>query len=333
MVGTGTGARHGILIRNVESIEKIRSVRVVVLDKTGTLTEGRLSVVRAVAVNGADENQVVALAGAVERLSEHPVARAIAQYAAERSGPLLPVSNFVALAGSGVSGMVNGSEILAGNAALMNDRGVPVAAGESIAAELQDGGITPIFVAKAGVLVCIVGVADTIRASSSEAVAQLRAMGMETIMITGDMPRVARAVAARTGTDRFIAEVLPDQKAAYVRELQTGGSAVAMVGDGINDAPALAQADVGIAMGTGTDVAMEAADITLMRGDLRLLADAIVLSRKTLRTIRQNFFWAFIYNIVGIPLAALGLLNPMLAAAAMAFSSVSVVGNSLRLRK
>ncbi len=333
MVGTGVGATLGVLIKNAESLEKTHAVQAIVLDKTGTVTDGRPAVTDVIPAPGVDPNQLLRNAASVEKGSEHPLGQAIVEFAARRN--LLPseAESFRALAGHGAMAAVAGDTVLVGNAQLMKEQGVSIRecgqAGEKLAAD----GKTLVYVAVNGVLSGLIGCADQLKPSSPEAIAALRAMKIEVIMMTGDNVRAARAVAAAAGVDRVVAEVLPEDKAAHVRAVQAEGKVVAMAGDGINDAPALAQADVGIAMGTGTDVAMETADITLMRGDLLGIVQAIRLSSRTLKTVRQNLFWAFIYNIIGIPLAAMGMLNPMIAAGAMAFSSVSVVANALRLRR
>jgi Cu+-exporting ATPase len=338
MVGTGRGAERGILIRSGAALETAHRLSAIVLDKTGTITEGRPSLTDVVAAPGFGESDVLRLAASAERSSEHPLAAAIVRGAAERRISVPEPSAFQAVIGRGVEASVEGRTVLVGRAALLEARGIQVSLAER-AATLAAQGRTPMFVAiddrEAGLL----AVADRIKASSKEAIARMRAMGLMVVMMTGDNRRTADAVAAQVGVDQVFAEVLPEDKAGKVAELQARGLVVGMVGDGINDAPALARADVGLAIGTGTDVAIEAADITLMRGDLRAVPDAICLSRATMRTIRQNLFWAFIYNVVGIPVAAgvlyplTGwLLSPVIASAAMAFSSVSVVLNSLRLR-
>jgi Cu+-exporting ATPase len=333
MVGTGVGARRGILFRNADVLERLRGVQTVLFDKTGTITEGRPSVDSVSPLGGSSVDDVLSLLGGLERRSEHPIGRAIAEYVRAQGLAIAEVDRFDAVTGFGVRGRAGGKEILAGNIALIRDEGVRVAEHVAMVSALAEEGKTPVLVAIDGRMEMLLAVADRIRESSPAAVRELHTMGFETVMLTGDHEKVARDIAGDAGIQEVVARVLPAEKAGHVLSLQTRGRPVAMVGDGINDAPALAQADVGVAMGSGTDVAMEAADITLMHGDLRSLPEAIRLSRSTLKTIRQNFFWAFLYNSVGIPLAAAGLLHPMVAAAAMAFSSVSVVSNSLRLRR
>ncbi len=342
MVSTGKGAEAGILIKGGEALQRARDVTTVVLDKTGTLTEGMPTVTDLEMVTGSalTEERVLALVAALEGSSEHPLADAIVRYARERGVPQLEVEGFDSVTGQGAVGAVDGSAIAIGNAKLMDDYSVSV---ESLSARtdaLAGRGRTPMYIAIDGSLAAIIAVADPIKATSREAVRKMREMGLTVVMLSGDNRRTAEAVAAEAGIDRVIAEVLPDGKVAEIRRLQESGEVVAMVGDGINDAPALAQADVGIAIGTGTDIAAEAADVVLMRGDLQGVSSAVYLSRRTLGTMKQNLFWAFIYNVIGIPIAAgvlypaFGLLlSPILASAAMAFSSVSVVTNSLRLRR
>ena len=366
MVGMGKAAERGILIRNAEALERVCKVHTVVLDKTGTLTEGNTKVTDVVPL-GLPESRVLALAASAEQDSEHPLARAVVAEAKERGLDLGPVSRFQSLPGHGVMAQVNGHEVVLGNLALMRDRGTQVNGIEGRALEIARQGKTPVFVAVDGSVAGIIAVADTVKAGSREAVESLHSLGLEVVMLTGDHRSTAEAVAEQVGigegprgeNDRVMAGLLPDQKLEQIRRLQAEGKVVAMVGDGINDAPALAQSDVGIAIGTGTDIAIEAADVTLMRGDLRSVADAIFLSKATVRTIKQNLVWAFGYNVALIPVAAgvlyllldralnttvpagplqfllgdLGFLNPVAAAAAMAISSVSVVTNSLRLKR
>jgi Cu+-exporting ATPase len=333
MVGTGRGATLGVLIKNAEALERTRNVNTIILDKTGTITEGKPAVTDVIALNGFDESSILRYAATLESKSEHPLGRAIVEYSRNRRISAGSVDAFQSLTGHGVAGVVDGTPVIAGNTSLLKEYAIHLNAGDEVVRRLADEGKTPVLVAIDGNVAGVISVADTIKPTSRQAIAKMHAMGLEVIMITGDNRRTAKAIAAEAGIDRVEAEVLPEDKAARVKSIQSEGRIVAMVGDGINDAPALAQADVGIAMGTGTDIAMEAADVTLMKGDLNGVVLAIRLSAATLRTIRQNLFWAFIYNVIGIPLAAFGLLNPMIAAAAMAFSSVSVVGNSLRLRR
>ncbi|MET9441714.1 heavy metal translocating P-type ATPase [Streptomyces sp. NPDC006610] len=333
MVGTGRGAQLGILIKGPEVLENTRRVDTVVLDKTGTVTTGRMTLLAVHTADGESEAEVLRLAGALEHASEHPIARAVAAGAEERVGSLPAPEDFTSVAGLGVRGVVNGHAVLVGREKLLADRSLelPEALRAAKTAAERDGR-TAVAVAWDGRARAVLVVADAVKDTSAEAVARLRALGMRPVLLTGDNEAVARAVAAEVGIEEVIAEVLPEDKAAVVRRLQEEGRTVAMVGDGVNDAAALAQADLGLALGTGTDAAIEAGDLTLVRGDLRAAADAIRLSRRTLGTIRGNLFWAFAYNVAALPLAAAGLLNPMLAGAAMAFSSVFVVSNSLRLR-
>ncbi|WP_317128735.1 heavy metal translocating P-type ATPase [Hymenobacter fodinae] len=340
MVGTGKGAEHGVLIRNAEALEKAEKVTTVLLDKTGTITRGEPSVTDFVPVTGEATDRLLPLLAAVERQSEHPLAEAVVRYADAQGAAALSATAFQAVEGRGASATVDGQAILLGNRRLLIEHQVPMtAAAEQAAAQLLDQAKTVLYAAMGGQVVALIGVADTVRDTSVAAIRHLQQKGIEVVMMTGDNPQTAAKVAEQVGIKRYFAEVLPADKAGKVKELQAEGRVVAMVGDGINDAPALAQADIGLAMGGGTDVAMEAAGITLMRSDLQGVVTAIDLSRQTMRTIKQNLFFAFIYNTLGIPIAA-GLLfpltgwllSPMLAAGAMALSSVSVLTNSLRLR-
>jgi Cu+-exporting ATPase len=333
MVGTGRGAQLGILIKGPEVLESTRRVDTVVLDKTGTVTTGQMTLRDVVPAAGEDADGVLRLAGALEAASEHPIAQAIARAAAERNGPLPAVESFTNVAGLGVQGVVDGRAVVVGRRRLLADWSQQLSPDlERAAADAEAQGRTAILVGWDGAARGVLVVADAIKPTSAEAVRQLRGLGLTPILLTGDNGTVARSVAAEVGIEEVVAEVLPQDKVDVVERLQAEGRVVAMVGDGVNDAAALAQADLGLAMGTGTDVAIEASDLTLVRGDLRVAADAIRLARRTLTTIKGNLFWAFAYNVAAIPLAAAGLLNPMIAGAAMAFSSVFVVTNSLRLR-
>jgi Cu+-exporting ATPase len=334
LVGTGRGAQLGILIKGPEVLESTRRIDTIVLDKTGTVTTGKMTLTDVVTAEGEDADEVLRLAGALEDSSEHPIAQAIAKGAVQRVGALPRPEEFANVAGLGVQGMVDGRAVLVGRTRLLEEWSQHLPAElQRAKAAAEAGGRTAVAVGWDGRARAILVVADTIKDTSAEAVARFRALGLTPVLLTGDNEAAARAVAAEAGIDEVIAEVLPADKVDVVKRLQGEGRVVAMVGDGVNDAAALAQADLGLAMGTGTDVAIEAADLTLVRGDLRAAADAIRLSRRTLGTIKGNLFWAFAYNVAALPLAAAGLLNPMLAGAAMAFSSVFVVSNSLRLRR
>ncbi|GAA1944467.1 heavy metal translocating P-type ATPase [Microbacterium deminutum] len=334
LVGTGRGAQLGILIRGPKVLESTRTVDTVVLDKTGTVTTGRMSLVDVVLAPGVDPAQLLRLAGALEHASEHPIARAIARAAAAEVGSLPEPTAFQSLPGSGVSGMVEGHAVIVGRGEAVAAAAPPLeGALADAAARFEARGQSTVVVVWDGAARGVLAVADQVKPTSAEAVDRLRAQGLEPILLTGDNETIARRIAAEVGIERVAAAVLPMQKGELVRTLQADGRVVAMVGDGVNDAAALAEADLGIAMGSGADAAIEASDLTLVGGDLRGVVDAILLSRATLRTIKVNLFWAFAYNVAAIPLAALGLLNPMIAGAAMAFSSTFVVGNSLRLRR
>ncbi|MFD6532345.1 heavy metal translocating P-type ATPase [Streptomyces sp. NPDC060184] len=331
MVGTGRGAQLGILIKGPEVLETTRRVDTIVLDKTGTVTTGRMALRAVHTAPGTDEDEALRLAGALEHASEHPVARAVASAAAERLGALPSVTGFGNVAGLGVRGTVDGRTVLVGRPALLAEAGIalPPALESALAGAI---GTTAVVVGWDGEARAVLEVADTVKDSSAAAVAELRGLGLRPVLLTGDNRAVAESVARAVGIDEVYAEVLPQEKVEVVRRLQAAGRSVAMVGDGVNDAAALATADLGLAMGTGTDAAIEASDLTLVRGDLKVTGAAIRLSRRTLSTIRGNLVWAFGYNVAALPLAAFGLLNPMIAGAAMAFSSVFVVTNSLRLR-
>jgi Cu+-exporting ATPase len=333
LVGTGRGAQLGILIKGPEVLESTRRVDTVVLDKTGTVTTGRMALVDVVPVDGQDRDEVLLLAGALEAASEHPIARAVAGAAADGQRALPQVSGFRNAEGLGVRGAVQGHDVTVGRLQLMREAGVDVPGSiEQAVTQAEAAGQTAIVVGWDGRARGVLAVADAVKPTSRQAVAALRGLGLVPVLLTGDNRTVARAVAADVGIDEVIAEVLPAGKVDIVKRLQDEGKVVAMVGDGVNDAAALAQADLGLAMGTGTDVAIEASDLTLVRGDLMAAVDAIRLARRTLRVIKGNLFWAFAYNVAALPLAAAGLLNPMIAGATMALSSVFVVANSLRLR-
>jgi Cu+-exporting ATPase len=339
MVGTGKGAELGVLFKNGEALETAHKTNVIVFDKTGTITEGEPKVTDIITVNGVDEDELLQLSASAERSSEHPLGEAIVNYAKERNLSFLPFEHFEAIPGEGIEVIINGKNVLIGNKKLMTDRNIEMTK-EAQAERLANEGKTPMFIAIDKKEAGIIAVADVIKPSSKQAIEILHNMGIEVAMITGDNKRTAHAIAKQVGIDRVMSEVLPQDKAKEVIKLQQEGLKVAMVGDGINDAPALAQADTGIAIGSGTDVAIESADIVLMKSDLMDVPTAIQLSKKTIRNIKENLFWAFAYNTAGIPIAAgllyiFGgpLLNPMIAAGAMAFSSISVLTNALRLKR
>ena len=338
MVGTGRGAGEGILVRNAEALETMEKVNVLVVDKTGTLTEGKPRLSKIVAADGLSDALLLQSIASLEKASEHPLAAAILAAAKEKQIALLPVANFASITGKGVSGNIQGTQLAAGNAALMRDLGASSQPLEQQAEALREAGATVMYLALNGQLAGLVAVDDPLRQTTPEAIEELKRNGIRVVMVTGDNRTTAAALARKLGIE-FEAEVMPAQKAETIKRLQSQGAVVAMAGDGVNDAPALAQAHVGIAMGTGTDVAMESGGIILVKGDLRGIVKARALSRRTMRNIRQNLFFAFFYNALGIPVAAgvlypvFGLLlNPMLAAAAMSLSSVSVIANALRLR-
>jgi len=340
MVGTGKGAENGILIKGGESLETAHKLDTIVFDKTGTLTKGEPEITDLVSINAHSEEEILKHAASAEKVSEHPLGDAIIKSAIERKIELRDPKDFKAIEGHGIEARVDSRNVLLGNIKLMKDRGIDIKELEKKAEEFASDGKTPIYVSLDGKSAGLIAVADPLKESSVEALEKLKKLGLEIVMLTGDNRKTAEAIARKAGIERVLPEVLPEDKVHEIKKLQSEGRRVAMVGDGINDAPALAQADVGIAIGSGTDVAMEASDITLIKGDLRGVASAIELSKRTIRVIKQNLFWAFFYNIAGIPVAAgvlypfFGiLLNPIFASAAMAFSSVSVVSNSLRLRR
>ncbi|WP_438311540.1 heavy metal translocating P-type ATPase [Sporosarcina sp. FA9] len=333
MAGSGRAAEMGLLFKGGEHLENTRSIDTVVLDKTGTVTKGQPALTDITVTAGFTKDEVLQLAAAAENQSEHPLAQAIVKGAKEKGLSLLEVTDFEALPGYGIQANVSGKVVLVGTRRLMNERGIEILDSEVLMEKLESDGKTAMLIAVDNKLAGVVAVADTVKETSKEAIARMRELGLDVIMLTGDNQRTAEAIARQVGLTHVIAEVLPEQKSDEIKKLQDQGKKVAMVGDGINDAPALAMADIGMAVGTGTDIAIEAADITLMRGDLNSVADAIIMSRKTMRNIKQNLFFAFFYNTVGIPIAAIGLLAPWVAGAAMAFSSVSVVLNALRLQK
>lgn len=332
MVGTGKGAENGILIKSGEHLERTHEMDTIIFDKTGTITKGEPEVTDVLSFNEFDEDEILRIAASVEKASEHPLGQSIVKYGEEKLGSIVSAENFAAVPGKGLKADFEGKNILIGNRKLMNDNSIDIKDKESELAKLETEGKTAMLLSINSKLSGIIAVADTIKETSAKAIKELQDMGLTVYMITGDNERTAKAIADEVNVDNILADVLPENKAEKVEALKKEGKHVGMVGDGINDAPALAAANVGFAIGTGTDVAMEAADITLMRGDLEGVVTAIRLSHRTMKTIRQNLFWAFFYNSVGIPFSALGFLNPMVAGAAMAFSSVSVVTNSLRLK-
>ena len=333
MVGTGKGAEHGILIKDAQTLEKAHHINTIVFDKTGTLTEGKPKVIDIIPLNNHKENEVIQYAASIEKSSEHPLGEAIVRKANELGISLESITNFESISGKGIQGKLNAKTLLLGNNKLMNDFNIPIQSVNSEVLKLENQAKTVVYVSLDNMLIGIISISDQIKNSTKKAIKILENMSIETIMLTGDNRTTAEIIAKELGINRVIAEVLPQDKINLIKELQNQGKKVAMVGDGINDAPALAQADVGIAIGSGTDIAMEASDITLIKDDLLGVSQAILLSKQTLRTIKINLFWAFIYNIIGIPIAALGYLDPMIAGGAMALSSVSVVSNSLLLKR
>lgn len=333
LVGTGEGAKKGVLIKNGEALEKAKHIDVVMFDKTGTLTEGKPAVTDIVPAAGMDKNNVLALAASVERHSEHPLAQAVYRHAEENKIALAEATDFRNLAGKGVTAKIGNDEINIGSPRLITELGIALGDLGAKIESLEHEAKTVVCVIKNNELTGLIAIADTIKTDTKEAISKLKAMGISSIMISGDNQRTAQAIAKDAGIDTVLAEVLPQDKAAEVKKLQAQGKKVAFVGDGINDAPALVQADLGIAVGTGTDIAIESGELVLVKGSPLKVVQAIQLSQKTFKTIKQNLFWAFFYNVAAIPLAALGFLNPMIAGAAMAFSSFSVVGNSLRIKR
>jgi Cu+-exporting ATPase len=333
MVGTGKGAENGILFKGGEHLENAHKIDTVVLDKTGTITKGEPEVTDIITLTGIEAKDALLLAAAAEKGSEHPLGQAIFKRGQQEFAEIPSAESFAAIPGRGVEALVNGKKVLLGTRKLMNEQNIAAEPSEEEMNRLESQGKTAMLMALDGSIAAIIAVADTVKENSVEALRQLSQMGLDVVMITGDNERTARAIAEQVGIKHVLAEVLPEDKANEVAKLKAQGKKVAMVGDGINDAPALATADVGMAIGTGTDVAIEAADITLMRGDLRGIAASIALSRATMRNIKQNLFWALFYNSLGLPIAALGFLNPVVAGGAMAFSSVSVVSNALRLKR
>ncbi|MGK7368842.1 MAG: heavy metal translocating P-type ATPase, partial [Candidatus Halalkalibacterium sp. M3_1C_030] len=334
MVGSGMGAENGVLIRKGEAIQLMKDVDTIVLDKTGTITEGKPGVTDIIALNGTDESQLLTIAAAAESGSEHPLGESIVQQAREKGIEWTDATDFEAVTGKGVKAIIDGKSVLVGSKKLMIQEGAIVNGKvESKLKELEEEAKTAMLVARDYKVMGIIAVADRIKEDSKKAIDELKSFGLNPVMLTGDNERTAKAIAAEVGIEEVIAGVMPDQKSDKIKQLQDEGKVVAMVGDGINDAPALTQAHVGIAIGTGTDVAIESGDIVLVKGDLSAVVKSVRLSRATFTKIKQNLFWAFFYNVVMIPLAILGMLHPLLAEAAMAFSSVNVITNSRRLRK
>ncbi|GAB6282518.1 MAG: heavy metal translocating P-type ATPase [Ignavibacterium sp.] len=333
MVGSGVGASNGILIKNAESLEKAHKINTIVFDKTGTITTGNPSVQNIITFNDYDEKNLLQIAASIELKSEHPLGKAIVDYAIENEISFLEIENFQSITGKGITASINSNHIAIGSYLFVEEFTGELNGYSKYINELTESAKTPILIAINNKLCGIIGIADTIKSNVKESIQKLKEINIDIYLLTGDNKKTAEAIAKEAGIENVIAEVFPDKKAEIIKNLQSKGKIVAMVGDGINDAPALAQADVGIAIGTGNDIAIEASDITIVKGDISKVYSSILISRKTISTIKQNLFWAFIYNTIGIPIAALGLLSPIFAAAAMAFSSVSVVSNSLRLRR
>jgi Cu+-exporting ATPase len=332
MVGVGKGAQNGVLIKNAEALEKMDKVDTLIVDKTGTITEGKPKV-NSVFVNGIAENEFIKIIASLERRSEHPLAKAVVDYAKTKKLSSYHIDDFESHTGFGLSGNVSGNKIIIGNKRLMDQNSIKTDNFNEKEIDFSESGKTIVFAAINNELKGLIAIDDPIKAGASDVIKKLKSLNLKTVMVTGDNKFSAESVAKNIGVDEFEAEVLPEQKINSVAAFQKKGDIVAMVGDGINDSPALAQSNVGIAIGTGTDVAIETADIVLMSGDLNGVVNTINLSKRTIRTIKQNLFWAFIYNIIGVPLAAFGILNPIFAALAMSLSSVSVVSNSLRLKR
>jgi Cu+-exporting ATPase len=333
MVGTGLGARRGILIKNGEALERGKNIKTVVFDKTGTLTEGKPKVTDILPRAGVSTDEVLAYAASIEKLSEHPLAQAVVNAAKEKGLELFEATHFENVVGKGVIGKVHGKRIAVGNMRYIESLGISFEAAKAQVQQLEMEAKTVIGVAREHELLGFVAIADAEKTTSKSAIGQLVQQGVEVVMITGDNERTAHAIAEKIGITKVFSQILPAEKAGIVKKLQEGGTKVAFVGDGINDAPALVQADLGIAIGTGTDIAIEAGSIVLVKGDPEKVVEALKLGNRTLKAIYQNLFWAFFYNVAAIPLAMMGLLNPMIAAGAMAFSSVSVVLNSLRIKR